>query len=127
MNKEKNDIEKTFEIKIQVKEKEIKNILCDIESAISYWGTLDIDDSIELNNNEYLEDYLFENLLNNKTISIIDIENNNKKYSLTLEKLLKGIGLNFEKRSWDSHLEDIDSVCRDSIIQYALFGELMYS
>ena len=65
-------------------------------------------------------------LLEDGIITFVDEEDDNAKYDLTIEKLLKGISLNARHRPFDSNLDNLDIITADCIIQYALFGELVY-
>lgn len=65
-------------------------------------------------------------LLDGKTVNLYDIEDEEETWELTLEKLIKGFSLNATKRPKDSDLETGDSITTDSILQFALFGELVY-
>ena len=63
------------------------------------------------------------NLLNNEYTTIIDIKN--VKYSISLYRLYKGIEL-FIKNGGGTNLYKYDLIDCDKIIQYALFGIIMY-
>lgn len=49
-----------------------------------------------------------------------------EKFILTTDKFIKGIKQNSKERSWDSSYDNYDSTTIDSIIQYALFNEIIY-
>ena len=49
-----------------------------------------------------------------------------EKYELTLEKLLNGIKLNTENRPDDCDIDDGDANTMDCIIQYGLFGDIIF-
>jgi hypothetical protein len=59
-------------------------------------------------------------------ILLYDREEPESRFELTLEGLLRGIELNFKNRPWDSNIDNGDAVTYDCIIQYALFGEIVY-
>ena len=63
------------------------------------------------------------NLLNNEYTTIIDIKN--VKYSISLYGLYRGIEL-FIKNGGGTNLYKYDLTDCDKIIQYALFGIIMY-
>lgn len=50
-----------------------------------------------------------------------------REYTLTLDKLLKGIKLNSIKRDFDRDIGNGDAVTFDCIVQYAIFGDVVYS
>ena len=62
-------------------------------------------------------------LLNNECTTIIN--NRNIKFALSLYRLCIGIGL-FIKNGGGTSLCEYDSSDGDKIIQYSLFGELMF-
>ena len=63
------------------------------------------------------------NLLNNECTTIIDIKN--VKFSMSLYRLYRGIEL-FIKYGGGTNLYNYDLIDCDKIIQYALFGVLIY-
>jgi hypothetical protein len=69
--------------------------------------------------------YTSEALTRGGHIRIHDNEADEPKWHyLTLKKLLKGIGLALEGGSLD--LENYDGPMADAVVQYALFGEVIY-
>ena len=62
-------------------------------------------------------------LLNNECTTIIN--NRNIKFALSLYRLCAGIGL-FIKNGGGTNLCKYDLIDGDKIIQYSLFGELMF-
>lgn len=65
-------------------------------------------------------------LLEGKTIHFYDIEDENEQWQLTLENLTNGFNLNAKKRPDDCDLEQGDATTSDCILQYGLFGKLVY-
>lgn len=78
------------------------------------------------NNNVCYEEVLVEILEMGKTIWFCDDEMG-EVYDLTLDKLLCGIQMNCEYRPSDCDIDDGDAETMDCIIQYALFGEILFS
>ena len=123
--------EKTYDVKItkQVSAKVLECIIIDaIESGLDYWAGID-----NSNWNKpaglSLSQYAAELILTGKEVKFYDIEENgeDEDWILTLDKLLKGIALNEVERPFDCDLSDYDSSTVDCIIQFALFGEIVYS
>lgn len=78
------------------------------------------------NNDICYEEVLVEILEGGESIYFIDAEDSDEVYELTLKKLLNGIKLNAENRPDDSSIEDGDGETMDCIIQYALFGDVIF-
>lgn len=77
-------------------------------------------------NKYYWSDYATKMLLDGKEL-MVEVLEENGVHILTLEKLLKGFQLNSEKRQNDDFFNgNHDAVTYDCIIQYALFGEIVY-
>jgi hypothetical protein len=57
---------------------------------------------------------------------LFDKEDPEEVFTLTLTKLISGFRQNYIEREWDNYLENGDAETVDSIIQYALFGKLVY-
>lgn len=75
----------------------------------------------------FWSDYATKMILDGKSLIVTDTEDFDTKYELTLDRLLKGFQINAEKRSFENFFEgDFDAITFDCIIQYAIFGELVY-
>lgn len=120
-----------YTITKKITEEEIRDLIIDgIECGTTYWAFIHNDTP------EFEKCYgkglctseaIAEIILNGGSVKITDIEDeDNPKYNLTLERLLKGIQMNAEKRPWDSDLDNYDSGTSDAIIQYALYDELVF-
>lgn len=59
------------------------------------------------------------------TVYAYDFEED-KKYPLSMEMLEKGFLLNAQNRPEDSNLEEGDAETGDCILQYAVFGDIIY-
>ena len=107
---------------------DIDDIMCSaLESGISYWCS-----AAEVVG-KYLGEHAHEQISLGGTLMLHDSEEN-KKYELTLDKFLKGLKLFLENGRFD-HVDieneridfgNFDSVCADSIVQFALFGETIF-
>lgn len=102
-----------------------------LEGGIGYWAVLDNttpefeyyyeNNNLKLSTSEIAAEILF----NNKSVFFEDNEDETERFELTLEKLVNGIKQFFMEHK-DVDLWDIDANDGDTIIQYALFGELIY-
>ena len=116
------------EINVKLTQQDIDNIMvAALEGGIDYWCF-----KVEVVG-DYLGEYASEQISRGGMLKLYDIENGDK-YWLDLEKFLKGFKLWLENDG-DQYgaVEDgevdccnIDAGCADAIIQYALFGEVMY-
>ena len=107
----------TFKIQTEVSKKEVESLLINMFETSMGWA------ETEASEKEFLQ------ILEGKEVEIKDMEEE-KTYTLTLDKLLKGIGL-FVKynRYYPMPLDELgtaDDVQSDMILQYALFNELIY-
>ena len=99
---------------------------------IGYWGGIhDSNEYYEARdelNKEYrtYEDILYHMLKKGDNIVIYDVEDELETWGLTLDKLLNGIKLAIENKSWDGDIDTIDGEIGDIIFQYALFEEIVY-
>ena len=80
---------------------------------------------------EYLGEYASEQIARGGTLILYDAESSDK-WELTLEKFLNGVKLYFEQgchvQVEDNAIEtgDIDAGDADCIVQFALFGEVVF-
>lgn len=65
-------------------------------------------------------------LLDGGTVTFLDAEDADGPWTLTLEKLLAGLGL-FWEEGGEPDLDNFDSLDADSVIQLALFNERVYA
>lgn len=137
-----------MELEVTVTPEDIDDIVCTaLESRIGYWACLD--NSTEEFENAPEEETVSETtsrlLKEGKTITLID-EEEDEKHELTLEKLLAGIKLYLEdkQRPYNILADDlnsagyskgtyeldccmIDADVADMIVQYAVFGEVVFA
>ena len=99
---------------------------------IKYWACIDNDNdewdemSESLNKDHTFEDVFYELLKNGKTVHILDAEDYEQVWNLTLQKLLNGIRMTIENHYWDGDMDTIDGMVGDIIFQYALFDEIVF-
>lgn len=98
------------------------------EGGINYWcdeavASDEKSKKICEDNNIFLSDIITQG-------GIIDLfyEDKSQKVTLTLEKILNGIKIAIENNSCEIDIfDDYDADDADCIVQYAVFGELVYS
>ena len=114
---------------INVTAEDIDDIMCGaLEGGITYWcGKAKIV-------GEPLGDYASEQISRGGTLLLFDIESD-EVYELNREKLLNGIGKAYENGmfsdyEWCNGHEldccNVDAEVADCIVQYALFGDIVY-
>lgn len=106
--------------------------------GFDYWASLSLEDDVYEKYKKRLvengmpeenvcyEDVLADALFNDENLVVTD-EEEDKEYKLKLEDILKGFRLNALNRPWDYNLDEGDAITGDSILQYAVFGEIVYS
>ena len=131
-NLQKEVAEKHFEIKGYVTGSQIEAIIIDgIEGGINYWACIDnTTDAFKAyeGSDLSLSEKIVDIILSDGEVNITDTEGDEEpKYALTLERLLRGIGLNNSKRPFDCDLENSDATTVDCIIQYAIYDDVIFS
>lgn len=129
---EKNKMEAVkAELEIMLSQEDIDNIMCGaLEGGINYWCC-----KAEVVG-EYLGEYGSEQIARGGTLKLYDREED-KVYELDKEKFLKGVELWVKEPVGCNCLEHIDGKLRidtgnadaivcDAIIQYAIFGDVIY-
>lgn len=125
----------TATVEVGLTEYDIDNIMVTaIEGGIGYWARLENTKEgwEEKPSNVPSAQWATNLLLQGKEVVFSDAELSDEKDpeyffpSLTLEGLTKGYALNYKNRPWDSDIENGDSTTCDCIVQYAIFGELVY-
>ena len=114
-------------IVIDLSQEDIDDIMCTaLEGGITYWCK-----EAEVAG-DYLGTYGSEQISRNGILKLHD-NDEDKIYELTLEKFLKGLELFIIKNPNRINIEngridpgEIDAQYADMIIQYALFGEIVY-
>lgn len=98
-----------------------------LDGGITYWcGRAEVV-------GEYLGEYASEQISRGGTLKLYDIEEPKTVYELTLDKFLVGLRLWIENERTFELTEagrldvgQIDAVAADTIIQYALFNDIIY-
>jgi hypothetical protein len=118
------------QIEKELTEKDIETIIVNgLEGGIGYWAQLDNTGIswVTKPKDEPISTWATKNILEGGCICLLDSEGDEQGiWVLTLDKLIQGYKLNYEKRSWDNDIENGDATTADCIIQYALFGTVVY-
>lgn len=99
---------------------------------IGYWACINNDTNewwdarSELPKGSTFEDLMYHILKKGESILIMDAEDDEEEWDLTLDKLLNGIKLAIEQKYWDGDIDTIDGEVGDIIFQMALFNEIVY-
>jgi hypothetical protein len=99
---------------------------------IGYWACINNDTNewwdarSELPKGSTFEDLMYHILKKGESILIMDAEDDEEEWDLTLDKLLNGIRLAIEQKYWDGDIDTIDGEVGDIVFQMALFGEIVY-
>lgn len=113
-------------INISATGENIENILvCALECSSNYWCGIDntTPEWRDKPTDFPVSMWAVQLLLQGKSITLYDIEDEDETWNLTLEKFLKGIGMAISKDGCS--IDDIEDE-PDSALQYALFDELVY-
>lgn len=128
MNKYTFSFTKTFTFD----ETEITDVISSAIYDIGYWCVIDNDTDIwnetsdSLPDDHTFEDVFFEILKNGHTVQLIDVEDADEVWDLTMEKLINGIKLTIEQNYWNGDFDEIDGEVGDIIFQMALFNEIVF-
>ena len=122
------DIKIKVEIEIKIAQEDIDDIMsAALEGGINYWC-----EKAEVNG-DYLGEYASEQISRGGNLKLYDSEDD-KVYTLTREKLLEGIRKYLADPNKPYDILDgntldccmVDAVVADMMIQYAIFGDLIY-
>lgn len=116
------------EIEVEVSNEDIDDIVSSaLEGGINYWCC-----SAEIGEEEYLGEYASEQISRGGTLILYDSEDD-ETYVLTKENLLKGIAQAIKAGHGISWIEEgkldlctFDAGDADLVVQYALFGEVVF-
>jgi len=114
---------------VEITQEDIDDIMCAaLEDGICYWcGRAEVV-------GDYLAEYAHEQVSRGGTLRLHDSENADV-YELDRDKFLQGLRMFIERGNGDlvsiknNRIDsaDFDSECADSVIQYALFAQIIYS
>lgn len=100
--------------------------------SVGYWSCIDNDTeawnktSDSMDDDHTFEDVFFEILKNGQAVELIDVEDDEQVWELTLEKLIHGMQMAVEQNYWDGDIDSLDGEIGDIIFQMALFGQIVY-
>lgn len=118
------------EINVKLKEQDIDDIMvAALEGGINYWCG-----EAEVIEEKRVAEWGHEQIARGGALVLHDVEDPDQTWELTLEKFLNGFKLWIEagKDEYsvvsDGEVDpyNIDAGCADEIVQYALFGELVF-
>lgn len=121
----------TAEIKATLTTEDIDDIMvAALEGGINYWAG-----EAEVIEEKRVADWGHEQIARGGVLVIHDLEDHDEKWELTLEKFLKGFKLWIEnggdeygavQKNGRVDCGQIDAACADEIVQYGLFGEIVF-
>lgn len=113
-------------------DEDILSVICSAVYDIGYWSCIDNDTEVWhktsgfMDDDHTFEDVFFEILKNGQAVELIDVEDDEEVWELTLEKLLHGMQMAIENGDWDGDVDELDGAIGDMIFQYALFDEVVF-
>lgn len=121
----------TYEVTViyTLNEQDMEDIIVTaLEGGIGYWAKLDNTQA------EWAEkpakmptaEYAWQILRNGGELHFIDEEDDGTEYQFNLTDLLYGIESSIEAGEWHGDIVSLDASLADMIIQYAVFGEVVY-
>lgn len=133
---------KIEKIKVSIDRDDVCNLLTMEAGGFDYWAEIDYKEADYLKAKDEMhlkhipsyfsdERYCYEEVLaymicdTDYKVWVYDFEED-KRYRLTKTRIENGFTLNAEKRPQDSNLEEGDSTTGDCILQYAIFGDIIY-
>jgi len=120
--------EKKYPCRVDLTGDDIETIVITaLEGGIAYWATLDNTTAEWAHKPPKfpVSQYATQLLLENKGIKLIDEEDEDKSFEITLQKFIKGVE-QYVNNEAQADMDDIDAASVDMIFQYALFGEVIY-
>lgn len=111
---------------------DIMDVISSAVYDIGYWSCIDNDTDVwhntrdSMDDDNTFEDVFFEILKSGQAVHLIDVEDDEEVWELTLEKLLHGIQLAIDNGDWDGDMDSMDGGIGDMIFQYALFDEIVF-
>lgn len=126
-------------VSITLEHSDIVTILSGEAGGFDYWGRIEPDHKLYVQAKQKLlesgkfteedlcyEDILAEMLLSGKILKIIDQEDPDKIYRVSYGMLKKGVEQNYIDFPEDRDLEEGDALTCDRIMQYAVFGDIIF-
>lgn len=125
------DVIGSYERKVNISSNDIETVIVNsFEGGSNYWLGLDADNKESVwgdkPNGIPYSTWATQMLLEGKTLHLYDREEESEKFTLTLEQLIEGFRLNAENRPFDCDLDNADATTSDCILQYGIFGKIVY-
>ena len=114
-----------FEVKIiNLSKEEITNLLSTALYGSPWWKVDNSTDEYKKAHGDTIEETLADILLKGQKVILIDMEED-EPYELTLDKLYNGLEM-FIKNGGSINIEDYDLEEADSVLQYAVLGDVIW-
>lgn len=128
-------MEHEIKVSYYLTDDDLENIIITaLEGGIGYWACLD---------NSIVEppewgdwskqpagmptaEYAWKILQDGGILHFLDEEDDGAEYFLDLQSLFCGIGKAIAAKDWDGDMDKLDALLADAIIQYAIFGSVIY-
>lgn len=113
-------------------DEDIVDIISSAIYDIGYWSCIDNDTDVwnktsdSMPKDHTFEDVFFEILNNGQAVHLIDVEDDEEVWELTMEKLIHGMQLAIDNGYWDGDMDSLDGAAGDIIFQYGLFDEIVF-
>jgi hypothetical protein len=111
---------------------DIVDVISSAVYDIGYWSCINNDTEVwnktsdSLDKDHTFEDVFFEVLKNGQAVELIDVEDDEEVWEMTMEKLLQGMQMAIDHGDWDGDMDELDGAVGDAIFQYALFEEIVF-
>lgn len=111
---------------------DILDVISSAIYSIGYWACIDNDTEVwnqmsdSMDDDHTFEDVFFEILKSGQAVELIDVEDDEEVWELTLEKLVQGMRLAVEQNYWNGDMDNLDGEVGDIIFQMGLFEEIVY-
>jgi hypothetical protein len=114
-------------VPLEVSKDDIEHVITTgLAGGINYWAWINWKDQDTDKNDLPTTKMLTEKLLNGGSIVFYDIEDDMLLGKMGLSSLLQGIRQYYKREGMKYEIQDFDADISDKVMQYALFGELIY-
>lgn len=105
-----------------------------LEGGIGYWACLDNTETEPPEWGDWSKqpddmptsEYAWKILSEGGTLHFLDEEDESAEYYLDMASFMNGIALAIRNKDWDGDMDMLDAALADMIIQYGIFGEVVY-
>lgn len=122
----------TFTKTLTYDDDDILDVVSSAIYNIGYWACIDNDTEVwnqmsdSMDDDHTFEDVFFEILKSGQAVELIEVEDDEEVWELTLEKLVHGTRLAVEQNYWDGDMDNLDGEVGDIIFQMGLFDEIVF-